>query len=81
VNPLHRVFEKEINMKRLYRSATNKKIAGVCGGIGEMLNVDPTIIRLLFIVGCFMTGFFPLIFGYIVAMFLVPIGPSREIQQ
>ncbi len=32
-------------MKKLYRSETNKRIAGVCGGIGEMLNVDPTIMR------------------------------------
>ena len=32
---------------RLHRSATDKKIAGVCGGIGEYLNVDPTVIRLV----------------------------------
>ncbi|MEX2088135.1 MAG: PspC domain-containing protein [Bacteroidota bacterium] len=61
-------------MRRLYRSQTNKKIAGICGGIGEMLDVDPTLIRLLTIVALFATGFFPLFFGYIIAMFLVPIG-------
>jgi len=61
-------------MRRLYRSQTNKKIAGICGGIGEMLDVDPTLIRLLAIVALFATGFFPLFFGYIIAMFLVPIG-------
>ena len=35
--------------KRLYRSKKNRVIAGVCGGIGEYLNVDPTIIRLLWV--------------------------------
>lgn len=34
-------------MKKLYRSKSNRVICGVCGGIGEYLNVDPTIIRLL----------------------------------
>jgi len=36
--------------KRLYRSAGNRWIAGVCGGIGEYLNVDPNIIRILAVV-------------------------------
>jgi len=36
--------------KRLYRSRTNRWIAGVCGGIGEYFNIDPTIIRILAIV-------------------------------
>ncbi|KKG25473.1 PspC domain-containing protein, partial [Methanosarcina sp. 2.H.T.1A.15] len=34
-------------MKKLYRSKKNRIIAGVCGGIGEYLDVDPTLIRLL----------------------------------
>ena len=33
--------------KRLYKSSTNRVLCGVCGGIGEYLNIDPTIIRLL----------------------------------
>ena len=36
--------------KRLLRSRTNRIIAGVCGGIGEYLNIDPTIIRILAVV-------------------------------
>jgi len=36
--------------KRLYRSRSNRWIAGVCGGIGEYLNIDPIIIRILAIV-------------------------------
>jgi len=37
-------------MKRLYRSRTNRVIAGVCGGIGEYFNIDPVIVRILAIV-------------------------------
>ena len=36
--------------KHLYRSRTNRWIAGVCGGIGEYFNIDPTIIRILAII-------------------------------
>ena len=32
--------------KKLYRSSTDKKIAGVCGGLGEYFNIDPTLVRL-----------------------------------
>ena len=35
-------------MKSLYRSRKNRKIAGVCGGLGEYFNVDPTLVRLAF---------------------------------
>ncbi len=36
-----------MNEKRLMRSTTNKMICGVCGGIGEYLNLDPTLVRLI----------------------------------
>ena len=36
--------------RRLYRSRKSRKVAGVCGGLGEYLNTDPTVIRVLFIV-------------------------------
>lgn len=35
--------------KKLYRSRTNKKIAGVCGGLGQYFNIDPTIVRIIFL--------------------------------
>ncbi len=59
-------------MKKLYRSRINKKIAGVCGGLGEMIDIDPTIIRLIVIILGLATGFFPFFVGYIVAWFIVP---------
>ena len=43
--------------RRLYRSDTDKMICGVCGGIGEYFNVDPTLIRLLWaVLACSGTG-------------------------
>lgn len=67
-------------MKRLYRSRTNKRIAGVCGGMGEMLDVDPTVIRLLVIVVALSTGIIPMILGYIIAMFIVPAGYEQPMR-
>ncbi|MCI9531166.1 MAG: PspC domain-containing protein [Lachnospiraceae bacterium] len=57
--------------KQLVKSRNNRVICGVCGGIGEYLNVDPTIIRLLFVLlGCTTTG----IIAYLVAAFIMPEG-------
>ncbi len=42
--------------KRLYKSRTNRTICGVCGGIGEYFDIDPTIIRILWIVFTFAGG-------------------------
>lgn len=39
-----------MKQKQLYKSSTNKQLAGVCGGIGEYFGIDPTIVRLLFAV-------------------------------
>ncbi|MBU2444496.1 MAG: PspC domain-containing protein [Bacteroidetes bacterium] len=59
-------------MKKLYRSENNKKIAGVCAGIGELLDIDPTIIRLLTAVLAIITGIFPFVIGYLIAWWIVP---------
>ena len=43
-------------MKQLYKSTTNKKVAGVCGGIGEYFDIDPTLVRLGFVALSFLPG-------------------------
>jgi len=58
------------NIKRLYRSKTNKIIAGICGGIGEYLNIDPTIVRVLWILFSLMGG--SGIIAYILCLFVIP---------
>ena len=67
-------------MKRLYRSTTDKKIAGVCGGLGEYLAVDPTVLRLLAAIITIATGIFPGIIGYIIAWAIVPEAPASAAQ-
>lgn len=59
-------------MKRLYRSRKDEKIAGICGGLGEFFNIDPTLIRLLVIFVTIATGIFPMIFTYIIAWVVIP---------
>lgn len=61
-------------MKRLYRSETDKKIGGVCSGIGELMDVDPTIVRLVVILVALATGVIPMLIGYIVAWIIIPPG-------
>jgi len=56
--------------KKLYLSENNKKIAGVCGGIGEYFNVDPTLIRLGWIIFCLIGG--AGILGYFIAWAIIP---------
>src|SRR4051812_26728878 len=56
---------------RLYRSRSQKMIAGVCGGLGEYFDVDPVLIRLLFVVTAFISGVG--ILAYIVLWIVVPL--------
>ncbi|WP_100487198.1 PspC domain-containing protein [Sporolactobacillus pectinivorans] len=58
--------------KRLYRSRDNRVVAGILGGIGEYFNVDPTVIRVIFIVLLVASFFFPCTIGYILAYFIIP---------
>jgi phage shock protein C len=48
-------------------------IGGICGGIGEIMDVDPTIIRLLLVFVTLVTGIFPLTFTYLVAWMIIPL--------
>lgn len=56
--------------KSLYRSEKNKKIAGVCGGLGEYFNIDPVIIRIAWIVFTLMGG--AGILAYFIAWLVIP---------
>lgn len=68
--------EKERNQimpeKRLYRSKDSRMLCGVCGGIAEYFNIDPTLIRLLFVLfGLSGSG----ILVYIIAAIIIPDSP------
>jgi phage shock protein PspC (stress-responsive transcriptional regulator) len=62
----------EAHYKKLYRSRTDKRFGGVCGGLGKYFRVDSNIIRLVFIVLLFLTGFFPMVIVYIIALGVIP---------
>ena len=59
-------------MKKLYKSDTNKIISGVLGGTGEYFEVDPTLLRLAYVLIAILTAFIPAIIGYIIATIIVP---------
>lgn len=61
--------------KRLYRSRKEKVIAGVCGGIAEYFNIDPTFVRLIFIVFCFL-GLGLSLIVYLIAWAIIPVAPD-----
>ena len=63
-------------VKRLYRSRHERRLLGVCGGFGEYLQVDPTIVRVLYLVGTMLTGFIPGIFVYFALALIMPAEPS-----
>lgn len=61
--------------KKLYKSNTNKVIDGVCGGIGEYFNIDPTLVRLAWVVFCALGGS-----GLLAYIIMAIIMPSRPIE-
>lgn len=60
--------------KRLYRSRTDRQLAGVCGGLGEYFGVDPTIVRLIFVVLSLAGG--PGLLLYIILALVIPEAPG-----
>lgn len=62
-----------VENRRLYRSRSDKMISGVAGGLGEYLNIDPTIVRLIFVLSLFIGGTGALI--YLVMLLIVPEEP------
>lgn len=59
--------------KKLYRSKSNRFIAGVCGGLGDFFNVDPTWIRILFVLFLLAAGSTLLV--YLIMWLVVPEQP------
>lgn len=63
-------------MRRLYRSGNDKILGGVCGGLGEYFGIDPTLIRLAWLI-------FSLVYGsgvlaYIIAWIIIPRNPKHK---
>ena len=62
-------MDNENSYRRLTRSTTDRRIAGVCGGLAKYLNIDPTVVRILFLIAllCGSFGFWAYIIVWIAA--------------
>ena len=63
--------------KKLYRSATDRKIAGVCAGVAEYLNIDPTVIRVIWLIASLFGALG--IVAYIACALIIPEKPDSNI--
>ena len=63
--------------RRLYRSRDERMFSGVCGGIGEFLGIDPSIVRITFVLVTFVWLFTPLL--YLILMLIVPEAPVSQV--
>ena len=63
-------LNKNISMKKLYRNNTDSKIDAVCSGIGDYFDIDPVLIRLIFLFGFFLGGG---LIVYIIGWIVIPL--------
>ncbi len=61
--------------KRLTRSRDDRMIAGVCGGLAEYFQVDPTLVRIIYVVGSLLSAAFPGTLAYIILWIVMPDEP------
>ncbi|MDP2593681.1 MAG: PspC domain-containing protein [bacterium] len=59
-------------MKKIYKSNTNRIFFGLLGGLGDYFNIDPTLLRLVWILVTIFTGFVPGMLAYVIASMVVP---------
>ncbi len=65
-------------MKKLYRSQTDQKIAGICGGLGEIYGLDSNLVRIVFVFLALITHLVPLVITYFIAWLILTEGPTEE---
>ncbi|MBS0625436.1 MAG: PspC domain-containing protein [Verrucomicrobia bacterium] len=58
--------------RRFFRSKSDRKIAGICGGIAQLFQIDSTVVRLSAVFLCFVTGILPFLIAYLIAWALIP---------
>lgn len=63
--------------RRLYRSRSDRMLAGVCAGMAHYLNMDPAVVRVLTVLLVLITGIVPGIIAYLVFVFVVPEEPGQ----
>ena len=67
-----------MNDKRLYRSLSDRMLAGICAGLANYMDMDPTVIRLIFVLLFFVSG--PgILLAYLIMMIIVPEEPKVQV--
>lgn len=66
-------------MKRLYRSETNRVVSGICGGVGEYFEIDPVLIRVIFLFLSFVTGLIPGLIAYGISILIIPASRDETV--
>jgi len=61
-----------MSSRKLTRSVHDKKIAGICGGIADYFGVDPTLVRVGYLLAAVFSAGFPLIALYVILAFVIP---------
>ena len=64
--------------KRMYRSRSDRKLMGVLGGVAGYLGLDPSLVRIVYLIVTILTGFVPGIFLYLVMALVVPKEEKAE---
>lgn len=59
-------------MKRLLRSKTDRKLAGVIGGLAQYLGMDSSLLRVIYVILAILTSGFPLVLAYFILIFIMP---------
>lgn len=63
----------ETQSRKLYRSRTDRRVSGVCGGLATYFNIDPTLVRLLFVLGLLLVG--GTFWAYVILWLVIPEEP------
>ncbi len=69
------------SVKKLYRVKEGRVLAGVCTGIGEYFDIDPVIIRILWVVAAFLTAFVGALLAYFIVALIMPLRKDPAPQQ
>ncbi len=64
--------------KRLHRSRTDRQLTGVLGGVSDYLRMDPSFVRIAYVILTILTGFVPGLFLYLIMTFVVPVEPEAQ---
>ncbi len=63
-------------MKKLFRSKKNRQLCGVCAGLAEYLNIDPTVVRIIVVIASICTAIIGALLIYFIAAIIIPEEPD-----